>query len=181
MIAGSAQADNAAYELTVAGSSGAWDIQYLHDEGAGAGRGQRHTFNTNLANDTWYFICFTRDSTAKTISLYKGSLTESLALVETWAYSTNPDGGTATGAKLVVGNIENSPGAYGEEPLVGTIEEYYIWDRTLTLAEHEMAMAGEPPEDNLLLACITGASPEEDISNNGFSGTVTGTELVAGH
>ena len=184
--AGTTLDDNCAYELVVSGTDDAWDILYLHDTGTTRviPTGTTYlSFDTNLQNAVWYYICFSRDATAKTVTMYKGSMTEPLAIVgSAQSYTNNPDGGGGANTKLIVGNIENSPGAYGEQQLdYGDIEQYYIWDRTLTLAEHEMAMAGEPSYTGLVLACLTGDDPEVDISGNGFTGIVTNTILIAGH
>ena len=139
---------------------------------------QLHDFNTNLANGTWYYIGFSRDDTAKTVTLYKSS-GASLSAVEAWTYPLSPAAasGTDPQSETVIGNRIGT----GYSPGRATIAEHYIWNRKLTLAEHQLAMQGQPPLNGLVLECImAGASPEVDIIG-ALSGTLTGTTVVAGH
>lgn len=179
---GTLQAYNAAYELVVAGSSGAWDVRYVHDTGprSGGSGTTLHTFNSNLGNDTWYYVGLSRDSSAKEISLYVGN-GSTVSLIETWGYTNDPDGGTDPLVELQVGNIVGGSGGYGEGPLIGTIDDHLIWSRALSSTEHENAMKNSPSATNLLLRCKMGDTPEVDLSATGASGAVTGTTIVAGH
>lgn len=169
------------YQLVVKGSSGAWDIEYWHDYSGSAN--DRHQFNTNIPNDTWKWISFSRDAVLKTVSLYIGN-GASVSLIETWSYTNDPVAGTNPASRLVVGGTWSDTAKAGDATYAfsgGSVEEHYLWNRTLTLAEHQAAMMGQFSRTGLLLASMMGASPEGDISGNGHSGAVTGTTLIAGH
>ncbi len=169
------------YGMTVQGSSGAWNILYVHDS-VSPNSNQSHTFATAIPNDTWVFIAIVRDITGSQVTMYKAFVGDtSLTTVGTFTF-THPPGGTSSGGKgLYIGNRHDSSTSFGLGPLTGTIEEYYIWSRQLTTDELLAAMQGNPPASSMALGCKTGDSPEVDISGNGGSGTVTGTALVQGH
>lgn len=170
------------WQLLIQGASNAWDIRYHHNwyEGGIPCESVELDFDTNLANQTWYYIGVSRDATAKTVSLYKATCGGALALVSSQSYTDNPtaDIGTDASCHLDVGYCPFSGVWWG--PGKCTIEDHYIWDRVLTCAEHQKAMAGEPSTSGLLLACVMGDDPEQDTSSNGHSGTVTGTTTVPG-
>jgi len=173
---------NSCFDLNVKGSSGAWEIQYYHDPAdGGVSEDDKHNFSTALANDTWYYIGFSRDATAKTVSMFVGDGV-TVALIQTWTYPTDPTGGSDSAVHLSIGQLAGGySGNVSDAPLVGTVEEHYIWSRKLSLAEHQDAMRGSPSPTNLILDCLMGNSPEVDLSPTGASGTVTGTTLVTGH
>lgn len=166
---------NDLYKLgIVPGSGSTLDVLYAHEYGSASGI--QTTFAAALTAGQWVYIGFTRDTTAKTVQLYAGDQAE-LALVGTFSYSDNPDGGQDPGTRLAVGN--QYPGA--AFPANAAIKEHYLWGRTLTMGEHLSAAAGKPSTSGLILGCRMGSSPEADISGNGNSGAVTGTTLVQGH
>lgn len=163
------------FALQIFGSSDAWTIDYSHD-----GPDLHHTFSTTFENDTWYFLGIVRDSVNKNLYLFWGNGT-SLNIVETFAYATNA-GGSAAGSRMVVGKFPGSAG--GNIPvadLTATTQQYYIWNRQLSLTELINAMQGNPSTSGMRLGCASGTSPEIDLSGNGGSGVVTGTSLVQGH
>ena len=163
-----------AYAIIIQGSSNAWDLYIGHDSYP-PGSNVLHRFNCNLTDNQWYYIGFSRNDTAKTYTVYVSTSTGSLVAVETWAYTTSPYAGT--GGETMVGNRTGT----GYSPGRATIAEHYIWNRALTLAEHQEAMRGQPPLSGLVLECMmAGASPEVDIIG-ALSGTLTGTTIVAGH
>ena len=60
------------------------------------------------------------------------------------------------------------------------LDEHFLWSRKLTLEEHEAAMLLDVSATNLVLDCrVEGVNPELDLSANGASGAVTGTNIVA--
>lgn len=98
---GATSAFNDAFGLYVAGASNAWNVTYKHFNGTQVLNSI--TFTTNIPNDTWKYIGFSRDATAKTVSLYVGDGLN-IALIATSSYANNPDGGTDASCSLVVGN-----------------------------------------------------------------------------
>lgn len=170
--------DNRAFALAVGGVSGSWSIFYQHDAGSSSSAAASHTFITAIPNDTWVYVGFSRDATAKTITLYLGD-GSTTRLIETWTYTTQPDGGTDSACTLKLGTGGGDGTRWGA--LVGILEEHYIWSRALSQSEHQDAMRGSPSPTDLILDCLMGNSPEVDLSPTGASGTVTGTTLVAGH
>lgn len=175
-----AEAYNHLYWLLSVGTSNAWDLLYYHEYGA-SGTGESHTFDSNIANDVWRYVGFSRDATAKSIALYVGD-GNNITLVETWVFTNSPTGGTHASNELVIGDTQGGTGGLGNVPFEGIIAEHMIWNRTLTQAEHVLAMQKQPPLSGLKLWCLlAGTSPEVDYSGNGHSGTVTGTTVVAGH
>lgn len=176
---GTAQAENDSYKLGVAGTTGAWNLNYSHDYGAGPF--ESHEFTCAIPNNTWKYVGFTRDATAKTIKLWVGDA-EALTLIETWTYTNNTDGGTDANCKLMIGTYANYAGGVSwSAPFVGTIQEHYVWGEKRTQAEHLLAAQGLPPAGSLLLACFMGQTPEIDVSGDSHTSTITGTELVEGH
>jgi hypothetical protein len=167
------------YSLTVAGSSDAWKIRYLHDY-AGTGNQENHQFPTNLANDLWQYVGISRNNSTKVVTMYLSD-GSTIAPVEAWSYTQNPLD-TDSLSRLNVGNFAGgSGGVFGTGPLNGSLQQHYIWSREITMAEHLSAAQGNPSSTNLILACAMGDSPEIDNSGNGGSGAVTGTKLVGGH
>jgi hypothetical protein len=157
-----------------------WSIHYFHDYNSSIT--EQTDYASHLANDTWYFIGLVRDDTAKTIKLYKAQVGDtSLTFVSSFSYTHSPNGGTDPANALTLGSQVGGEGTEGDGPLTGTIEEHYVWNRTLTTTELLSAMAGNPPLNGLVLGCKMGDTPEVDISGNGASGVVTGTTLVQGH
>ncbi len=174
------EAQNDAFKLGVTSSSTPFSLNYSHDYGA-AGGFEDHDFAAAIPVDTWRYVGFSRDDTAKTVSLYVGNGVIG-SFIEAWAYTHSPTGGTDPACQMLVGtNGFDIGGQWFSGPLEGTLEEHYIWSRSITAAEHLLASQGNPPTSGLLLACAMGTSPEIDNSGNGGSGTVTGTELVEGH
>ncbi len=166
------------YDLLVAGSSGAWDIEYLHDY-SGASNNEKHTFATAIQNGKWVYIGISRDASAKTVSLYLGD-GSTLTLIETWGYSHDIVDADAT-SRLTVGNdVGGSAGDIDPAPLVGVVEEHYIHNRVLSSSEHINSMKGNPSFTGMVLGCFMGDDPEVDIAGSG-EGEVTGTTLIQGH
>lgn len=170
-------AGNDLWGLSVAGSSGAWDIK-VHHQYAGP-TSEDHTFGASLSNDTWYFVLVVRNTTAKTYTLYIAEVgAGALTTIATVSYTNQPTSGTGAHTGVWVGASGTNLAAF---PFTGTIEEHYVWNRQVTAAEGLAAMQGNPPFNGMVLGCYMGDTPEVDISGNGASGTVTGTTLVQGH
>jgi hypothetical protein len=177
---GYAFSSDIAYGLFVTGVSGAWTLTYEHFASGIGGTLYSHEFVTNIPNDKWVYVGFTRDSVAKTVTLYMGYGSD-ITTVGTYTYAANP-GTFGPATHLQIGNYFNGPGGVGyEKNLSGAVEEHYIWNRKLTSDEHADAMSGNPSLTGMLLGCLMGDDPEVDLSGNGASGTVTGTTLVQGH
>jgi len=175
--AGNSSPDNESYRLEPVSSGSKWDLKYSHEHGSSVQIAL--TFAAQLASDKWYYAAFSRDATAKTVTLWIGDGT-TVNLIGTQSYSANPDDGSASRCHLVIGNSVQD-GSFGNRSLNGAVEEHYIWSRTTTLSEQALAMAGNPPKTSLVLACAMGNNPEIDTSGNGGSGVVTGTVIVQGH
>ncbi len=169
--------DNYALYPIVNGS--AWDIGYEHEYGSASGISL--TFGAALATGRWYYGGISRDTIAKTVTLYIGDGV-TISPISAQAYSNNPSGG-AGDCKLIVGRGYPATD-FASQPTVfdgGYIQEHMIWSRVLTQAEHLSASQGNPSRTNLILWSSMGNSPEIDNSGNGGSGAVTGTLLVQGH
>jgi len=169
--------DNDNYKLSPTASGGKWNLRYVHEYGSA--NSETLDFAAQLASDKWYYAAFSRDSVAKTVSLWVGDGV-TLTLVSTQSYSNAPTDGTGSGCHLVIGNFVQD-GTFTPGALNGAVQQHYLWNRKTTLAEQSLAMTGNPPTSGLILACTMGNSPEVDLSGNGGSGTVTGTIIVSGH
>ncbi len=169
------QPGNDAFRLQPSISGGKCNLTYAHQYSNA--QPESHGFATQLTLDEWVFAAFVRDSVAKTIKVYTGDGT-SVSLFGSANYTNQPDGGTDPACQLVIGNTDSgSPNIV----LNGGVQEHYVWGRTLTLAELQQAMAGNPPTSALLLSSTMGKTPEIDNSPTGSTGTVTGTSLIPGH
>lgn len=176
---GKAHIVDVVYELAVTGSAGSWDLVYLHGYN-GAGATENHTFTCGIPNGQWVFVAFVRDVSSKTVKLYVRNGT-SITLIGTFSYTNNPNAGASANARLQIGNYFNGPGGLGfEKSFIGTIQEYYLWNRTLTGDELLAASNGTPSATGLLLKCLSGNTPEINLVT-GENGAVTGTTLVQGH
>lgn len=175
---GLTQATNTCYAATVAGVSGGWNIFYYHDYGVNLS--ETHTFNTNIPNDSWYYVGLSRDNSAKTVTCYLGAGATILTM-GTFTYTNSPDGATDSTLALTLGNQIGGQGGFNDGPLKGNLEEHYLSSSVWTSTDHLNAMQGSPNASGLLLQCQMGNNPEVDLSGNGGSGAVTGTTLVPGH
>ncbi len=173
---------DAMYEFAVTGSSGAWNLAYLHAYNSN-GSTENHTFTANVQNDLWRYVGFSRDTFAKTVKAYLRT-GASMSLLGTFSYTNNPNAGLSSAAHLQIGNYFNGPGNVSfEKNFIGKIQEHYLSSRTgpWSSDEHLATSNGNPPTDGLVLSCPMGNTPELDTSGNGGVGAVTGTTLVQGH
>ncbi len=178
---GTVQASNHTIGLLLDGAAGSWDIRSLHDYGdGGPSEGENHTFDTNIPNDSWRYVGISRDTTAKTITLYLGNFA-SIVEIETWGYTNNAEGGSSSDAQFTIGDVPNGAGWQGDAATEVTFGHVAYYERSLSAEEHSLIMTCAPPLQGLLLFTkLEGASPETDLSGNGYAGTVNGTSVVAG-
>jgi len=171
--ANSGSAENDLFEFLTKSATGGFVVSYNHENGSASQN--RHDFSHVFPLNTWMYLGFTRDSATKNLYLYAGTATPSL--IDMFAFANNADGGQDSSTGLSVGN--GHPNL--SDVLDGAIKEHYLWDRTLTLDEHIAAANGNPSLSGMVVGSCMGNDPENDISGNGHSGTVTGTLLVTGH
>ena len=117
----SPNATNTAYCLGVSGTSGAWNIRYFHRYGT-VNAMELHDFATAIPNGAWKYVGLSRNSSAKTVSLYLGD-GASLSLIESWTYTSNADGGADSYAALTVGNQTAVASRIGLCALVGAFAD----------------------------------------------------------
>jgi hypothetical protein len=172
----SGSAFNDLYELRAANASGN-NIQFVYNHENGSANANTKTFSQIFTTGQWYCAGFSRNTATKVLSFYVGTSPQTMVLIDTFAYTNNPDGGQDSGTQLIVGNTYSS----FTHVLNGAVKEYYLWNRTTTLSELIAAASGTPSASGMFMGCRTGQSPEVDISGNDHVGTVTGTALVQGH
>lgn len=169
---GGAEANNIGVYLYLTGSSGAWDIGYLHQFSGGTIEGP-HVFDTNIANDTWAYIGISRDTTAKTVTLYlmTGGV---FSTIESWGYTNNPTGGTDAGCRLTEFTREG-----GQQQLDDcSLAQFTYYNTLLSANQHLQNALGIPAwGPNLLLFSPHWGpgSPDWDLSGNVRIGTLTTT------
>lgn len=166
---------NDSYKIFLAGGSNAWQITAGHEDVSS--NQDSVTIASGLKNDTWYFIGIVRNATAKTYTGYVGD-GSTLNAGKSGSYTHTP--ASPGGVQLTVG-VQYNTGIGSPLYLNGDLEEHYIWSRQLSSAELTQAMRGAPSTTNLVLYCLMGNSPEQDLSATAGSGTVAGTTLVTGH
>lgn len=169
---------NDSYKVFLAGSPNNWRIDADHEDTLS--NQDSVTIANGLKSDTWYFIGIVRNATAKTYTGYIGTPSSSATLGAGLSGSYTHTPASPGGVQLSVGVQWNS-GIGSNLFLNAEVEEHYIWSRQLSQAELQQVMRGSPPTNNLVLECLMGNSPEQDLSATGGSGTVTGTTLVTGH
>ncbi len=157
--------------------SGKADVGWEHEHGSGTVVGAG-PITTGLLPGTWYFLVAIRQVGPMSITVYLGTETLPVAFVGSASpYAANASGGTDPSTHMTVGNVYPT----SDHPANSAIQQGYIWDRALTLAELEAARVGNPSVTNLQISWPMGTDPEIDTSGNGSVGTVTGTTLVKGH
>lgn len=167
---------NDSYKSFLSGSSGNWNIAAAHEDTLS--NPDSVIIANGLKNDTWYFIAYVRDSVAKTYTGYIGD-GSSISAGGSGSYIHTP-AAPGSGQQLSVG-VQYNSGIGSNLFLNATLEEYYIWSGKLNTTDLKSVMQGSLVLTNLQLACLTGNSPEIDLSQTGGSGTVTGTTIVQGH
>lgn len=170
--------ENDTYGLEIVWSVSGWRVRYWHDQSGGVS--DTGTFLTAplMASNTWYFVALTRVVSTKTVSLYLGALGSALAFAESEVKGTNPYDGQGVTNALSIG----SGFLVADSPYTGVIDDYYIWNRVLSLLEMQTAMGGVPSQTGLVLGCRTGDTPEVDESHAGHAApSITDTTVVAGH
>ena len=169
---------NDSYKVFLSGHDNYWSIAAAHEDVSS--NQDSVTIAQGLKSNTWYFIGIVRNATAKTYTGYIGTpgSTATLGAGLSGSYTHTP--ASPGGVNLSVGYQWNS-GIGANLFLNATVEEHYIWSRQLSQAELQQVLRGGPPVNNLVLECLIGNSPEQDLSATAGSGTVTGTTLVTGH
>lgn len=95
------------------------DLRYTHEYGSGGSGSNQHVFSSaDLADDTWYNIALTRDSTAMEVTVYIDG-----SVLDTYSYSDAPEG---------YGNGTLYLGKYGTDLYDGSIDEIAVFDYELT-------------------------------------------------
>jgi hypothetical protein len=161
--------------------SAPYNITYFHDfGGGGAFQQESTTFGTAIPADTWTYVGFSRDDTAKTVKCYQGTGgASSVTLVGTFTYvnSVDPTGGTNPTCRFSVGYTPNQSAWSLERTALGPMVYY---NRALSEVEHTLVMACSPPATGLLLWCkMEFVNPEVDLSPSAWSGAVLNTTEVA--
>lgn len=174
---GETEADNSCIFVYALGTSGAWDIAYIHENAAGTNNA--NTWDMNLANATWTYIGISRDATANTVILYTGTGGGAIATQTTYNYAADATGCNAGTEGLWLGIRSDGSTSQADD---FTFANFTLWNRVLAVGEHQSLMHNSIPEQTGIVALspIIGASPEPDWSGNAFNGTVTGT-TVADH
>ena len=167
---------NSTFRIRVAGAANSWDLEIGHEAG-GTGTDHTHTFVTDMADDTWYYVAVSRNTTAKTYNVWMASAGSALSLVETWTYTSVSDGGSSVTCAFMLFNMQDVAQA---DDL--TLANIVFYTRELTLGEHSSNMTGHVPIPGSLSlwAPLIGSSPEPNWSGNALNGTVTSTTVVGG-
>lgn len=164
------EVDNALFFLQVKGSSGAWDLNYIHEYGAGNNEGIEFTL-ADIPNDTWTHVALVRDVTANTVTLFLNGTQIGGA-----APYTNDPTSTATTVPYRLCTRSNQTNFFN-----GQIAEVALYDRALTEAEIDDIIAnGQSQEpDYIHYSKLCGnESPEPDLATGNNDGTLTGTAKV---
>lgn len=180
---GSDSTKNSAYAITTWSSGGKWDVAYGHDSGTKNPTGNFNKFATQLDPDTWYYVGISRDSAAKSVSMWTIDESGTVTSHGSFNYAENTSDGTNASNGLAVGGYRNGEtGAAGEGPIQADVQEHYISTEIWTSDQHLSAARGNPPLTGLVLSVPSlGTNPEVDVSGTGASGSVSGTTLVNGH
>jgi Concanavalin A-like lectin/glucanases superfamily len=165
--------DNFIFYFDVQGSPNAWDLRYLHEYSSGSN--ELNTFNTNITNSTWTYVAITRDVSANTVDLWTALPGATLSNIGTFSYTNDPTGGAGSGAELAIGEAVT-----GSQDLNGILADLVLYDRALTVEEHQQNMTGNIIKDSNLKfhGPLWGSSPEPDLSGNTNNGTVSGSIVV---
>lgn len=159
------EADNILFLVSTLGVNNAFDIQYLHE--FGAGNNQSNSFDTNLVNDVWHHIALVRTVSANTVDLYVDC-----SLFGTYSYTTDPSS-TATNVSYTL--FVDSGGGSQIDDL--SIAEVVLADVAWNTGEISGLCVGRVPPRRIHYSKLGISSPESDWSGNGNSGTVTGTTI----
>jgi hypothetical protein len=131
---GETEVDNSVFYLQLQGTSGAVDLEYIHENGAGVNSTNR--FNTNLSSDTWYNVVVRRDTSANTVEMWINGTAQT-----TYNYVTDPTS-TDTTAIYSLFNRSSGTGAISATSLC----EVGLWNRKLTDGEVAILFDGFSPD-----------------------------------